>query len=54
MTSTLSWDTLRAITTVIGLIVVGRPILAALRRAKPLAPHRQSASAPRERASALS
>jgi energy-coupling factor transport system ATP-binding protein len=54
VTSTLSWDTLRAITTVIGLIVVGRPILAALRRAKPLAPHRQSASAPRERASALS
>lgn len=37
VTSTLSWDTLRAITTVVGLIVVGRPILAALRRAKPLA-----------------
>ncbi|HEY9306642.1 MAG TPA: ATP-binding cassette domain-containing protein, partial [Microbacterium sp.] len=54
VTSTLSWDTLRAITTVVGLIVVGRPILAALRRAKPLAPHRQPASAPRERASALS
>jgi hypothetical protein len=54
VTSTLSWDTLRAITTVVGLIVVGRPILAALRRAKPLAPHRQLAPAPRERASALS
>ncbi|WP_347976575.1 ATP-binding cassette domain-containing protein [Microbacterium sp. ProA8] len=54
VTSTLSWDTLRAVTTVIGLIVVGRPILAALRRAKPLAPHTQHASAPRERASALS
>ncbi|WP_349428574.1 ATP-binding cassette domain-containing protein [Microbacterium sp. LWS13-1.2] len=54
VTSTLSWDTLRAITTVVGLIVVGRPILAALRRAKPLAPHRQHAPAPRERASALS
>lgn len=36
ITSTLSWDTLRAITSVVGLIVVGRPILAALRRAKPL------------------
>ncbi|GAA5089023.1 hypothetical protein GCM10025760_12300 [Microbacterium yannicii] len=36
VTSTLSWDTLRAITTVLGLVVVGRPILAALRRAKPL------------------
>ena len=36
VTSTLSWDTLRAITTVIGLVVVGRPILAALRRTKPL------------------
>ncbi len=36
VTSTLSWDTLRAITTVVGMIVVGRPILAALRRAKPL------------------
>lgn len=36
LTSTLSWDTLRAITTVAGLIVVGRPVLAALRRTKPL------------------
>ena len=54
VTSTLSWDTLRAITTVIGLAVVGRPILAALRRTKPLTPHRRSSPAPRERASALS
>ncbi|GAA5025866.1 ATP-binding cassette domain-containing protein [Microbacterium fluvii] len=38
VTSTLTWDTLRAVTTVIGLIVVGRPVLAALRRAKPVAP----------------
>ncbi|MBW9092295.1 ATP-binding cassette domain-containing protein [Microbacterium jejuense] len=36
VTSTLSWDTLRAITTVVGLVVIGRPVLAALRRAKPL------------------
>ncbi|MBD3940335.1 ATP-binding cassette domain-containing protein [Microbacterium sp. NEAU-LLC] len=36
VTSTLSWDTLRAVTTVIGLVVIGRPVLAALRRAKPL------------------
>ena len=54
VTSTLSWDTLRAVTTVVGLVVVGRPILAALRRAKPLAPYRARAFAPRERASALS
>jgi energy-coupling factor transport system ATP-binding protein len=36
VTSTLSWDTLRAVTTVVGLVVIGRPVLAALRRAKPL------------------
>jgi energy-coupling factor transport system ATP-binding protein len=36
VTSTLSWDTLRAITTVVGLVAVGRPVLAALRRTKPL------------------
>ncbi|MDR7183300.1 energy-coupling factor transport system ATP-binding protein [Microbacterium trichothecenolyticum] len=54
VTSTLSWDTLRAITTVIGLVVVGRPILAALRRTKPLATRTQPVAAPRERASALS
>ncbi len=36
VTSTLSWDTLRAITTVVGLVVIGRPVLAALRRTKPL------------------
>ncbi|MFB7892651.1 ATP-binding cassette domain-containing protein [Microbacterium sp. NPDC056044] len=54
VTSTLSWDTLRAITTVIGLVVVGRPILAALRRTKPLASRAQPVPAPRERAAALS
>lgn len=37
VTSTLTWDTLRAITSVIGILAVGRPVLAALRRAKPLA-----------------
>jgi len=38
VTSTLSWDTLRAVTTVVGLVVIGRPVLAALRRTKPLQP----------------
>ncbi|BDV31666.1 hypothetical protein Microterr_23260 [Microbacterium terricola] len=38
LTSTAGWDTLRAVTTVIGLLVVGRPVLAALRRAKPVRP----------------
>lgn len=38
VTSTATWDTLRAITTVVGLVVVGRAILSALRRAKPVAP----------------
>jgi len=38
VTSTLSWDTLRAVTTVIGVVVIGRPVLAAFRRAKPLQP----------------
>jgi energy-coupling factor transport system ATP-binding protein len=42
VTSTLSWDTLRAITTVVGLVVIGRPVLAALRRAKPLQPVREA------------
>ena len=36
MTSTAGWDTLRAITTIIGIAVVGRAILAALRRVKPV------------------
>ena len=44
VTSTLSWDTLRAITSVVGILVIGRAVLTALRRAKPLAP----ASAPVE------
>ncbi|GAA4342535.1 ATP-binding cassette domain-containing protein [Microbacterium rhizosphaerae] len=37
ITSTLSWDTLRAITTVVGVVVIGRAVLASLRRAKPIA-----------------
>lgn len=36
VTSTLTWDTVRAITTVVGIVVIGRPVLAALRRS-PLA-----------------
>jgi ABC-type multidrug transport system ATPase subunit len=38
VTSTATWDTLRAITTVVGVLVVGRAILSALRRAKPVTP----------------
>ncbi|MWB98397.1 ECF transporter S component [Agromyces seonyuensis] len=34
VTSTATWDTVRAVTTVVGVLVVGRPVLAALRRAK--------------------
>ncbi|MFP3461974.1 ATP-binding cassette domain-containing protein [Arthrobacter globiformis] len=37
LTSTAGWDTLRAVTTIIGITVVGRAILAALRRVKPVA-----------------
>lgn len=33
VTSTLTWDTVRAITTVVGLVLIGKPTLAALRRA---------------------
>jgi len=36
LTSTATWDTLRAVTTVLGLVVVGRAVLSALRRAKPV------------------
>ncbi|BCW38287.1 hypothetical protein StoSoilA2_43430 [Arthrobacter sp. StoSoilA2] len=36
LTSTAGWDTLRAITTIIGIFAVGRAILAAFRRAKPV------------------
>jgi energy-coupling factor transport system ATP-binding protein len=36
LTSTAGWDTLRAVTTIIGIAVVGRAILAALRRVKPV------------------
>ncbi|TDT79597.1 energy-coupling factor transport system ATP-binding protein [Arthrobacter sp. AG258] len=37
LTSTAGWDTLRAVTTVIGIAVVGRAVLASLRRVKPVA-----------------
>ena len=36
VTSTAGWDTLRAVTTIIGIVVVGRAILAAFRRVKPI------------------
>jgi energy-coupling factor transport system ATP-binding protein len=36
VTSTATWDTLRAVTTVVGLLLVGRAVLSALRRAKPV------------------
>lgn len=36
VTSTAGWDTLRAVTTIIGIIVVGRAVLAAFRRVKPV------------------
>ncbi|KXZ60795.1 putative HMP/thiamine import ATP-binding protein YkoD [Microbacterium laevaniformans] len=37
VTSTLSWDTVRALTTIIGICLVGRAVLRSLRRAKPVA-----------------
>lgn len=37
VTSTAGWDTLRAVTTIIGIAVVGRAVLAAFRRVKPVA-----------------
>lgn len=43
VTSTLSWDTLRAITTIAGVVAIGRAVLGALHRAKPL---RVTASTP--------
>lgn len=42
LTSTAGWDTLRAVTTIIGIAVVGRAILAALRRVKPVSSQRVS------------
>ncbi|HWT32436.1 MAG TPA: ATP-binding cassette domain-containing protein, partial [Microbacterium sp.] len=50
VTSTAGWDTLRAATTVVGIVLVGRPVLAALRRAKPVtAASRGLAQRPRAR-----
>ena len=34
MTSTLTWDTVRALTTTVGILLLGPAILAALRRAR--------------------
>ncbi|KQR01156.1 ABC transporter [Arthrobacter sp. Leaf141] len=36
LTSTAGWDTLRAVTTIMGIVVVGRAVLAAFRRVKPV------------------
>lgn len=46
LTSTAGWDTLRAVTTVIGIAVVGRAILAALRRVKPVSSEGGQAARP--------
>ncbi|WP_457946952.1 ATP-binding cassette domain-containing protein [Pseudarthrobacter sp. alpha12b] len=43
LTSTAGWDTLRAVTTVIGVAVVGRAVLASLRRVKPVSSTGRSA-----------
>lgn len=42
VTSTLTWDTIRAITTVVGVTVAGPAVLAALRRTKLSPPHHSS------------
>lgn len=49
-TSTLTWDTVRAITTAVGVALVGRPLLAALRRARAGGPLERSAAPPSTRA----
>ncbi|MDQ0632408.1 energy-coupling factor transporter ATP-binding protein EcfA2 [Arthrobacter pascens] len=36
VTSTAGWDTLRAVTTIVGIILVGRAVLATFRRVKPV------------------
>ncbi|MEV7475677.1 ATP-binding cassette domain-containing protein [Pseudarthrobacter oxydans] len=51
VTSTAGWDTLRAVTTIIGIAVVGRAILAALRRVKPVSSAGGGASGHAPRAS---
>jgi hypothetical protein len=47
VSSTLTWDTVRAITTAVGIALVGRAALAALRRAKLGRPITPRSSAPR-------
>lgn len=44
VTSTLTWDTVRALTTAVGIVLVGPAVLAALRRAK-MSPRRRRAAA---------
>ncbi|KQO97623.1 ATP-binding cassette domain-containing protein [Leifsonia sp. Leaf264] len=51
VTSTLTWDTLRAVTSVVGIVVAGPAVLAALRRAK--LPSGSSASGPLRGPSAI-
>ncbi|HSP75236.1 MAG TPA: ECF transporter S component, partial [Cryobacterium sp.] len=47
VTSTLTWDTVRAITTTVGIVLVGPAALAALRRAKLGRPARAGTATPR-------
>jgi energy-coupling factor transport system ATP-binding protein len=42
VTSTAGWDTLRAVTTIVGIAVVGRAIVAALRRVTPVPQQRRA------------
>jgi len=46
VTSTLTWDTVRAVTTVIGIAAIGPAVLSALRRAKSRSPEPAPAPAP--------
>lgn len=53
VTSTASWDTLRALTTVVGIALVGRAVLRSFRRAKPVTGGTSPASPPASRREAL-
>ncbi|MGI9824316.1 ATP-binding cassette domain-containing protein [Agromyces sp. Marseille-Q5079] len=46
VTSSITWDTLRAVTTVIGVVTIGAAVLAAFRRAKPVPSAATSGAAP--------
>ncbi|KQM84419.1 ATP-binding cassette domain-containing protein [Agromyces sp. Leaf222] len=54
VTSSITWDTLRAVTTVIGLVVIGSAVLAAFRRAKPVGPGASGVPGPSARAGGAS